>query len=53
MYGAAVVELVDTLDSKSCGSNTVTVQVRPAAPRILNIEQPPSLFSEYTSKQRC
>ena len=32
MQYAAVVELVDTLDSKSCGSNPVTVQVRPAAP---------------------
>lgn len=34
MPQAAVVELVDTLDSKSCESNLVTVQVRPAAPRL-------------------
>jgi hypothetical protein len=29
---AVVVELVDTLDSKSSGSNTVRVQVSPTAP---------------------
>ena len=29
---AAVVELVDTPDSKSCERKLVTVQVRPAAP---------------------
>ncbi len=29
---AAVVELVDTPDSKSCEGNLVSVQVRPAAP---------------------
>ena len=29
---AAVVELVDTLDSKSCVLSDVPVQVRPAAP---------------------
>ena len=33
---AAVVELVDTPDSKSCESNLVTVQVRPAAPAVKN-----------------
>ena len=32
MHNAAVVELVDTLDSKSCERKLVTVQVRPAAP---------------------
>ena len=31
-YFAAVVELVDTLDSKSNASNSVRVQVPPAAP---------------------
>ena len=30
---AAVVELVDTPDSKSCERKLVTVQVRPAAPQ--------------------
>lgn len=34
---AAVVELVDTPDSKSCESNLVTVQVRPAAPAVKNV----------------
>jgi hypothetical protein len=35
LTNAAVVELVDTPDSKSCGGNSVTVQVRPAAPASL------------------
>lgn len=35
---AAVVELVDTRDLKSLGSNTVRVQVSPAVQKILFLE---------------
>jgi hypothetical protein len=34
---AALVELVDTPDSKSCEGNLVTVQARRAAPPIFNL----------------
>lgn len=34
-----MVELVDTLDSKSCERKLVTVQVRPAAPHVSDVSR--------------
>jgi hypothetical protein len=57
---AAVVELVDTPDSKSCGGNPVTVQVRPAAPKKKTQSQDwvfffasPGRACTGTAKRRC
>ena len=37
--GAAVVELADTHDSKSCGFTAMSVRLRPAAPLVRDAPQ--------------
>ena len=49
IYFAAVVKLADALDSKSCGSDTVSVQVRSAAPN--DPSRPKGLLGSFFAKK--